>query len=207
MSVDVDYEKLSKSYDAMELIFFFGGRGNPRKGFPKIIPNESLEILDLCTGTALSSILLASQNDKNIITGVDISEGMLQQARRKINDKGIRNIKLHKMSADNLKFPDHSFDIIMISFALHEMEIGLRTNIFKEVKRLLKRNGRFIVLDFAHQKGAMNRLFNGIWKKLEPAVYIDFLSNNWHRELEEEGLKLKNTSEYSFSNIYEFIYN
>ncbi len=65
MSVDVDYEKLSKSYDAMELIFFFGGRGNPRKGFLKIIPNESLEILDLCTGTALSSILLASQNDKN----------------------------------------------------------------------------------------------------------------------------------------------
>jgi ubiquinone/menaquinone biosynthesis C-methylase UbiE len=50
-----------------------------------------------------------------------------------------------------MQIADNSFDVVMVSFALHEFEQDVREKVFKEVSRVLKPGGNFCVVDFARQ--------------------------------------------------------
>jgi ubiquinone/menaquinone biosynthesis C-methylase UbiE len=88
-----------------------------------------------------------AHQDQSQILGIDISEAMLSVARRKITQEKLTNLEVRHMSADALQFADNSFDIIMISFALHEFEPDFRQKVFREVSRVLKPGGKFCVVD------------------------------------------------------------
>jgi ubiquinone/menaquinone biosynthesis C-methylase UbiE len=47
-----------------------------------------------------------------------------------------------------LPFPDESLDLITAMLALHEMPASLRSPIVSEAKRVMKKNGRFLVIDY-----------------------------------------------------------
>jgi hypothetical protein len=81
------YKFLSKIYDLFDLIFIFGGKGNPRPGLLYAISDHPFHILDVCMGTGASSLLVASHNPQNQIMGIDISDEMLAVAQRKIEQK------------------------------------------------------------------------------------------------------------------------
>lgn len=77
------------------------------------------KILDVATGTGLVAIPAAQiVGSSGYVVGVDISPGMLSQARQKIEATGLQNIELIKADADSLNFIDNSFDIIFCSSAL-----------------------------------------------------------------------------------------
>jgi demethylmenaquinone methyltransferase/2-methoxy-6-polyprenyl-1,4-benzoquinol methylase len=196
------YTILSKFYDLFDLIFLLGGKGNPRPGLLSAISDTSLRILDLCVGTAASSLLVASHHPKNQIVGVDISDAMLSVARRKIRSRNLSNLEVQNMSAAELQFPDQSFDVVMVSFALHEFEADLREKIFGEAARVLKPGGTFCVIDFARQKSYRNRDFIKLWILLEPAGFKDFLGLDWRSHLVPYGLSFASEKAYSFSNLY-----
>ncbi len=66
-------------------------------------------VLDVATGTGIVAIAAANiVGTKGKVVGVDISSGMLSQARRKIEAAGIQNIKLIETDADYLNFGDQS---------------------------------------------------------------------------------------------------
>ena len=79
-------------YGLFDLVFLIDPRRNPLRALAEMIPNDELEILDVCVGTANSSIAVARQNEKNHITGIDLSPDMIAVAQRKIGrpwrDKG-----------------------------------------------------------------------------------------------------------------------
>jgi ubiquinone/menaquinone biosynthesis C-methylase UbiE len=101
MKNNLSYQSLSKFYDLFDLIFLFGGKGNPRPGLLDAISNTTLHILDVCVGTAASSLLVASHNDRNQILGVDISAEMLAVAKRKIARKKLTNLEAKHVSHKN----------------------------------------------------------------------------------------------------------
>ncbi|MCU0570709.1 MAG: methyltransferase domain-containing protein [Oculatellaceae cyanobacterium Prado106] len=77
------------------------------------------QILDLATGTGMVAIAAgAIVGAEGRVVGVDISTGMLQQARRKVEVLGLENIEFHLADAENLEFPESSFDCIFCSSAL-----------------------------------------------------------------------------------------
>lgn len=76
-------------------------------------------VLDIATGTGLAAIAAARiVGSEGHVVGVDISPGMLEQARRKIEADGIVNIELVEADADYLNFNDNSFDAILCSSAI-----------------------------------------------------------------------------------------
>lgn len=196
------YRFLSKSYDLFDLIFLLGRKGNPRSGLLEVIDNTPKDILDVCVGTAASSILVATHHNQNRIFGIDISDDMLSVARRKISQKKLTNLEVTKMSADALQFADNSFDWVMVSFALHEFEQELRERVFQEISRVLKPGGRFCVIDFSQQENATNRIFMKIWAIIEPPCFADFLAMDWRKQLASYGLCLESEKAYSFSKLY-----
>ena len=196
------YHFLSKFYDLFDLIFLFGGKGNPRSGLLEAFGNSRLAILDVCVGTGASSILVAVQQDQNHLIGIDISEDMLAVARRKIAQKKLTNLEVRNMSADSMQFADNSFDVVMVSFALHEFEPDLRERIFKEAARVLKPGGKFCVIDFARQENFLNRIFTKVWTAIEPPCFTDFLDIDWRKHLKAHNLFFESEKEYSFSKLY-----
>jgi ubiquinone/menaquinone biosynthesis C-methylase UbiE len=204
MENTTSYKFLAKFYDLFDLIFLFGGKGNPRFGLLEAISNKPLHILDLCIGTATSSLLVASHHDQNHIMGIDISDEMLVVAQRKIDQKKLSNLELQNMSATAMQLDDNSFDVVMICFALHEFEKALREKVFKETSRVLKPGGLFCVVDFAPQGNSINRAFMKGWAFIEPPCFADFLRIDWRVHLDAYGLSFKSRQEFSFSNLYIF---
>ena len=108
------------------------------------------QILDLATGSG--DVLFALRKglpDKTEITGVDFCEPMLKEAKNKREAKGLNENLNQFLLGDclSLDFPDESFDLVTISFGLRNLsdrEKGL-----KEMNRVLKPNGRLIVLEFS----------------------------------------------------------
>ncbi|MDX2244266.1 MAG: methyltransferase domain-containing protein [Leptolyngbyaceae cyanobacterium bins.302] len=77
------------------------------------------KVLDIATGTGLAAIAAAQQiAPDGWVVGVDLSEGMLNQAKRKIETLQLFNISLDLADAETLYFPEHCFDVVLCSSAL-----------------------------------------------------------------------------------------
>lgn len=107
-------------------------------------------ILDIATGTADFAIA-ASKIKDSVVTGIDISEGMLEIGRQKILKAGLDNrVLLIKADSENLPFDDNSFDGAIVGFGVRNFEnlkIGL-----SEIYRVLKPGAVFFVLEFSKPK-------------------------------------------------------
>lgn len=97
-------------------------------------------ILDYCCGNGEFSIFLARNGAKAV--GIDISEKGIEKAKREAANNGIdKNISFLLMDAEDLKFNDNSFDIIICSGVLHHLDIK---RAYPELMRVLKPNGEII---------------------------------------------------------------
>lgn len=202
MDSNMPYKFLSQFYDLFDLVFLLGNKGNPRMGLLEAISNTSQRILEICVGTAASSLLVAVHNPSNQIVGIDISDGMLAVARRKIAHQKLTNLEVHNMSADALRFADGSFDVVMVSFALHELEQELREKVFQEVARVLKPGGTFCIIDFVRQGSRRSRVFIKVLTRIESPCFAAFLETNWREHLNAYGFNFESEKEFSFSKLY-----
>lgn len=81
--------------------------------------HKKQKILDIATGTGLVALEAAQLvGSEGKVVGVDISTGMLDQAKRKIEAAGLSNIELRQADAEALEFPENSFDRVLCCSAL-----------------------------------------------------------------------------------------
>jgi malonyl-CoA O-methyltransferase len=100
---------------------------------------RGLEVLDLGCGTGRHALWLAARGAA--VTGVDFSEGMLAEARRKPGAEGVRFI-VHDLH-DRLPFSDGRFDLVVSGLVLEHL--GNVDGLFAEARRVLKPGGRAVV--------------------------------------------------------------
>lgn len=152
------YSIVSKVYDLLDITYFSEKGKNPRNIIQSYVSIEKCRILDLCCGTFSNGFNIAKKNEHCKIMGVDISEKMLGVANRKIKKAGLNNVYLKKADATNTKLPDKSFDYIIIGLVLHECSPELREGILKEAYRVLKDNGKMIILEWEKSESLMRRI-------------------------------------------------
>ncbi len=199
--IKLKYKTLSFFYDLVEL-FFSNPKTNPRHGLASQIPNDNLHIIDVCFGTGNSTLLVAKNNSKNRITGVDLSVDMLQAANRKIRKQRLSNIKTLRMDALNMDLEDESFDIATSSFGLHEMKYPIMESILKEMKRVLKKGGKLYLVDYQLQNTAIKRFFFRVYLLLTSPPHVkDFLRYDWEMIMKECGFRIEKIEPYRISQI------
>lgn len=141
------FDNISKEYDGLNRVISLGIDQSWRKNVVNIVNSIHPEsILDIATGTGDLAIMMAEKTNAPKITGLDISEGMLNVGREKVAQKKLSNrIELVVGDSENLPFNDNSFDAITVSFGVRNfetLEIGL-----SEILRVLKPNGKFVILE------------------------------------------------------------
>ena len=99
-------------------------------------------ILDLCCGTGNQIKLLSKHGFRNL-SCLDISDSMLEIAKR-----GNSSIKIYKEDATNTNFDDVSFDVVILSFAIHEKDRNTQQALMNEAYRIIKKDGFMLVVDY-----------------------------------------------------------
>jgi len=120
------FNAVAEGYDNPALRFF----PESAKHLPQHLDLKGDEqVLDVATGTGNAAITLAGVLPHGLVTGIDFSEGMLSRAKTKIEEKGVRNVRLFSMDMQALDFPDYTFDIAVLFFSIffvEDMEQQLR---------------------------------------------------------------------------------
>ena len=140
------FDTISKEYDGLNRVISFGIDIKWRNKVVDLVAKTNPEnILDIATGTGDLAISLASTSAKEII-GLDISDGMLEVGRQKINHKSLdKLISMVIGDSEDLPFEDNTFDAITVAFGVRNfehLEKGLA-----EILRVLKPNGIFVILE------------------------------------------------------------
>ena len=109
----------------------------------ELLPYRDSSILDLCCGTGNQLKLLSKNGFKNLHC-LDLSEAML-----KVAEKGDHPIEVYTQDATKTSFDDGAFDIVMLSFAIHEKDRETQEKLLEEVHRLVNKEGFILIVDFA----------------------------------------------------------
>ena len=118
-----------------------------KKQFERLLPaNKNLKVLDIGTGPGFFTIILEELGYTNI-TGVDVSDKMLEVAKENIQKYGKKNssIQLIQMNAQKLEFKPESFDIIVSRNLTWNLEKPQQA--YSEWLRVLKPNGALFIFD------------------------------------------------------------
>ena len=127
------FDTVAQGYDHPSLSFF------PETA-KRIVEHLNLQpgqnLLDVCTGTGVTALAAAEKLHQGKVTGIDLSSGMLEQARNKAKTKKLLNTEFTQMDLDNLQFNQSSFDVATCSFGLFFLEDMTRglSNIASTVK-------------------------------------------------------------------------
>ena len=120
---------------------------------------EAPVALDVACGTGISTFALVKKTGgKGEFHGVDISEGMLEVARRSAEAQGL-DVRFTKGDAENLNYPDAKFDIVISNMSLQFFPDKPRA--LSEIRRVLKPGGRLAVLFGA------GPIYEEVWEVLE----------------------------------------
>jgi ubiquinone/menaquinone biosynthesis C-methylase UbiE len=200
--IKLKFKLLAAFYDLFDLAFLLDRKRNPRYALADKIPDEAIRILDVCSGTANSSIVVAQANIRNEIICIDLSPDMIAVAYSKVRKRNIRNISIRQINATEMNFQDDEFDVAMISFALHEMDYEMMLKVLRQMCRVLKDGGKLYIIDYAREDGWCKDLLLSMHLRVfEPKHMAKFLKYDWTDILRVVGFQFNSSEEYLFSKL------
>ena len=163
------FNNIAESYDFLNHSLSLGMDNIWRKKAIEKLSNKPKTILDIATGTGDFAVSAAKYTQAQI-TGIDISQGMLNLGIKKIEQKKLnKRITLQKADSENLPFYDNSFDAITAGFGIRNFEDfgkGL-----SEAHRVLRTNGIVVILEPSTPKYfPLKQLYNLYFYHVLPTI-------------------------------------
>ena len=160
------YERIAPLYDLMDGLYEKGWKGRLRAELFACVPRDG-RLLDAGVGTGCNVPYYPPGADA---LGIDASPAMLARARRRASALG-RRVVLCEMDLLDLDLADETFDAIACTFVLLCLPDRLQRPALRELRRVLKRDGRLLVLDYRPAPGLWGRLWQ---KTMTPWIRFAF---------------------------------
>lgn len=168
------------------------------KSWAQILPGET--VLDVACGTGELERLLLSENPQQKITGVDLSEEMVKTAKQKLS--AYPQLVWKTAKASELPFDNARFDIIVCASAFHYFDEPLAC--LKETKRVLKSDGRIVILDWCKDYWGCRILDLGL-KVFDPAYQRCYTQKELHDLLIKAGWEIRRHTKFRYGILWEFM--
>jgi demethylmenaquinone methyltransferase / 2-methoxy-6-polyprenyl-1,4-benzoquinol methylase len=135
------FDRTAPDYDRMERLLGLGsGSWYRRQALMRAGLAPGMSVIDVAVGTGLvAREAVTIVGEPELVAGVDPSPGMLESA------KVPAGVRLVRGSAEQIPFPDESFDFLSMGYALRH--ISDLSAAFREFHRVLKPGGRLCVLE------------------------------------------------------------
>lgn len=150
-----------------------------RPVFSEVELTKDKKLLDVSCGTG-NMLKEMSKTTKADLYGVDLSENMIKQAKKKL-----KNVNLQTADVHSLPFEDSFFDYVVTTEAFHHYYD--QSKAVAEMKRVVKPGGKVIVVDIEFFFNSIHRLF----EKLEPGCVKVNSKEELKKLFEDEDLKVE----------------
>jgi len=134
-----NYGFIAKIYDP---IFYLALKPIRIAVMNELLKYKEKIILDLCCGTGNQIKLLSKHGFRNLYC-LDISDSMLEIAKRSDSF-----IKIYNEDATKTNFDNATFDVVILSFAIHEKDRNTQQALINEAYRIIKKDGLMLVVDY-----------------------------------------------------------
>jgi ubiquinone/menaquinone biosynthesis C-methylase UbiE len=163
-----EMEKMVPTYDSYMRKMTFGRERTLREmtvSLAQVKPGDC--VLEVGSGTGTLTLAAKRQaGPAGKVFGIDIIPGMIELSQRKAAQANV-DVTFQLGSIDDIPFPANQFDVVMCSFMIFHMSEMKRSKGIAEIYRVLKPQGRLLVLDLALPPQALGRaiaktLFGGM---------------------------------------------
>lgn len=192
------YQRISRFYDVMETMAETRYHPWREKLWTEV---TGIEVLEIGVGTGKNMPYYPANTH---ITGIDLTPGMLERARRKAHASGLNShVDLQLGDAQTLDFPDNSFDTALGTFvfcSVPDPVLGLR-----EMKRVVRPRGKVLLLE--HMRSP-NETLGALMDLINPLV-IRMMGANINRRTVENvrkaGLEIERIEDLAMGGIFKLI--
>jgi ubiquinone/menaquinone biosynthesis C-methylase UbiE len=125
---------------------------------------DGSDILEVAVGTGLAFIEIVKRNPNGTNTGIDLSEGMLARARKRLKKAGSANYALSKASALDLPIATDSIDILFNNYMFDLMTPDDIDRALVEFRRVLKRDGRLVLINMTKGEKKGSCLYEKVYR-------------------------------------------
>ena len=164
------FDHIAPAYDRLNHLMSLGiDRSWRRTALKWLRPHRPALVLDVATGTGDFAIQACRMLPSASLTGVDLSEGMMQVGRRKVEQAGLAaRIDFRREDCEALTFADASFDAVTVAFGIRNFEHldrGLR-----EMCRVLRPGGHLVILELSTPDRLPMKQLYRIYSRLIPLM-------------------------------------
>lgn len=170
------FDSIAPAYDFMNTAMTGGlhrwWRNRALRMADKMLPSSPVKILDVACGTGDVAFRLHEIYPDAEITGLDLSEGMLDVARVKLSkmDAAAKS-KISFVKGDSLAmpYPDGTFDLLTVAYGVRNFE--RLSEGLKEMRRVIKPDGVLCIVELSEPANPFIRVFYRLYaRNLIPAV-------------------------------------
>ena len=171
VQVERMFNHIAPTYDQLNHTLSMGiDRSWRRKAIHTLRPYHPQQILDIATGTGDFAILACRELQPQFLIGADISEGMMEVGREKVQQAGLADkVSFAREDCTALSFADATFDAVTVAFGVRNFEhldIALG-----EMWRVLRPNGHLVILELSTpDRFPMKQLFTLYSKVVMPLI-------------------------------------
>lgn len=142
-------------------------------------------VLDIGCGTGVLTRLAADTvGREGEATGIDAAADMIRIARQEAREVG-STARFELAAVERLPFSDRAYDVVFLSFVIHCLPTDVKRIGLSEVWRVLKANGRLVVVDLDRPRNAILRAL--LWPFTRSLFFGDHLRGRLPEFLKEAG--------------------
>jgi ubiquinone/menaquinone biosynthesis C-methylase UbiE len=158
-------ERVPRMYTRLAPVYEAWARATESKARRRVLELASVrpgeDVLEVATGTGVQLVRLGGANPGGRTAGVEISEGMLAQTRRRLEDAGLATeVEVIEGSALELPIADESFDLLVNGYMLDLLPRDDILRALAEFRRVLRPRGRLVLSNMTKGERRRHRIWD-----------------------------------------------
>lgn len=190
----VSQNNIGAVYDKIAPIYDIWGKLTESRARNRAIELAEIKngqnILEVAVGTGLAFYEIVKRNPNGTNLGIDLSPGMLGKAKKRLSKLSEVNYSLNEGTAFNLNVEDESMDTLVNNYMFDLIPFEDMNKILVEFKRVLKKNGKLILVNMTQGERFGSKLYDFIYN-ISPKTMGGCRGVKLTESLQQQGFKIK----------------